>query len=103
MQLLVPTSKTELCRCYVLECGASWSDVAEVCNDCKVLVDNFDNYNNNCNDYCIAQGLECIGAWEEVANSCDQEDEWSCSDVILGSTNGPTSDAICQCAEGSGN
>ena len=64
-------------------------------------MDNFRNYGANCNDYCIAQGLECIGAWEEVRNNCEEEDRWSCSDVITGSRNRPTSDAICQCAEGS--
>ena len=103
MQLLVLTSKPEFLCYSVLECGASWSNVAEVCSDCKVLVDNFHDYDNNCNNYCIAQGLKCIGAWEEARNNCEEEDIWSCSDVILGGGNRPTSDAICQCAEGSGN
>jgi len=76
---------------------ASWPDVENgfVCGECKVLVENFNEY-GSCTAYCQSVGRECSGAWEELGDTCAEEYEMDCSPRPGQYPSG--GDAICECS-----
>jgi len=60
------------------------------CGQCKVLVENFQNY-GTCDAYCEVVGRGCSGAWEELSDSCIPETEIGCDQAL------DTGDVICEC------
>jgi len=70
---------------------SDWPDHDLVCGECKVLVDDFEEY-ETCDDYCQTIGRTCIGAWDEDDNDCVEKEKFDCDKVIY------SNDAICQCS-----
>ena len=73
-----------------------WTDIAneQICGDCYALI-NISSY-GTCRTYCKSLGIECMNAFEEHLNSCNIQSYHNCDTIFNW-----TSDALCQCRNGS--
>ena len=61
------------------------------------MIHNMDTRYTTCENYCESVGMVCLNAYEESNNNCVIEKQHACNEIIYGSVNRPTSDAICEC------
>ena len=67
------------------------------CGPCKVLVDQLNSRERNCDEYCSAIGRACRGAWEASNDNCIAKSDITCSrhwDKLYQNTSG----VICECS-----
>ena len=83
-----------LCECsaglITVSCGGNQVafpdiDHGTTCGNCKVLVNNFQDY-GSCDRYCLTMGRTCVSAAEESGDTCAVRYDMNCGDNAGGGT-----------------
>ena len=78
---------------------AAWPTVGSVCEDCKVVVTQFNTrWGGLCFNYCGALESECTGAWAgSLDRTCDASATQRCDEPFSGLTFAGGDRGVCQC------